>query len=1000
LVHRLGAALTGVALLGALVGPAVTVASDLPPVVPDVHITTAEDTPYTGNLLAGAGDPEEDPLHILSWAQVGAAFGHLDVNAATGAFTFTPAANKNGSTSTWFFGTDGTTSVYATLYISITPVNDPPACPSPVTTTGVEDSQQTGTFHCTDVEGSPLTYALAGGAAHGTALVNGNGSWTYDPIANYSGPDSFTFAASDGTNTSAPATVSVTVTAVNDAPACVDGTTSGAEDTEQSGTLPCYDVDLTDTLTYSQVGTAGHGTAVVESDGSWTYAPDAEWSGGDSFAFRVNDGTGNSNTATMDVTVTAVDDAPVCPASVNTSGAEDGQQSDSVTCTDVDGPFLTYTLVGAADHGTAVVAADGSWTYDPAPDYNGSDTFTLHASDGTRNSGLVTVDVTVTPVNDAPVAAADTVTVVEDTAADVTADILANDTDIDGIDTLTVTGVSDATGGAADLLGGAVTFTPDADACGTGQGGFDYAISDGHGGVSSAHATVDVTCVNDSPVANADTVTVTEDTATDVTASILANDTDIDGDTLFVGGATDPTGGELGYSAITHHVTFTPDADLCGPGAGGFDYVVSDGGLTDSAHVTVDITCVNDNPVASAHLATGTEDTDLVISGATLLGDATDVDAGDILDVTDVSGSTGGLASWDGSDATFVPSPELCGAGAGGFDYAISDGSGGTATAHVTVDLACTEDAPVAVSDTGTAGEGSAAALYDVLANDTDPDAGAVLTLQSADVDPAQGTASVVAGEIRFTPAADFVGDAVISYVVSDGTLTDGGTLTVTVIADDTAPVETVPTVAFGTGRVDETAPLRVSWSAADTGVGVASYEVQVKVAGAGWKAVYTGPNTSITRSYAFGKTLVWRVRATDKASNTSGWVSSATRRLLAYQAPGSSVIKYTGTWTSVAQAASSGTGYRYVTTRSSKASLAFTGSAVLFVAPKTARSGYVKVYVDGHFVGRYSEYRATTLVGQILARASWGASGSHTIRVSSDQSGRHANLDAFIVLR
>ena len=1000
MLHRLGAALVGVALLGALVGPSVTVASDPAPIVPDVHITTAEDAPYTGNLLAGASDPDENPLSILSWAQVGAAFGHLDVNTTTGAFTFTPAANKNGSTSTWFFGTNGTTPVYATLFITITPVNDPPACPSPVTTSGAEDNQQTGTFACTDVEGSPLTYALAAGAAHGTAVVNGNGSWTYDPVANYNGSDTFTYRASDGTDSSAAATVNVSVTAVNDAPACADGTTSGAEDTEQSGALPCHDVDLTDTLTYAQVGTAGHGTAVVGSGGSWTYTPDANWSGSDSFAFRVDDGTLSSSTATMDVTVTAVDDAPVCPASATTSGAEDSRQSDTVTCTDIDGPALRYALVGAAGHGIAAVAQDGAWVYDPAPDYNGTDTFTLRASDGTRDSNLTTVHVTVTAVNDNPVAAADTVTVVEDTPTDVTSDILTNDTDVDGTDTLTVTGVSDATGGTADLLAGAVTFSPKADACGTGEGGFDYTISDGHGGVATAHATVGVTCVNDAPVAGADTVAVTEDTATDLTTDILANDTDVDGDTLFVAGASGATGGELGYSAITHHVTFTPDANLCGLGAGGFDYLVSDGALTDPAHVTIDVTCENDNPVAAAHLAAGTEDTDLVVSGATLLGNATDVDAGDVLGVTGVSGSTGGLAAWDGSDATFVPTPNLCGNGAGGFDYAISDGNHGTATAHVTVDLACTEDAPVAVNDSGTAGQGSGAALYDVLANDTDPDAGAALTLQSVLVDPAQGTASIVAGKVQFTPAAAFAGDAVITYVVSDGTLTDGGTLTVTVIVDRTAPVETVPTVAFGNGRVDETAPLVISWSATDLGVGVARYEVQVNVAGAGWRALYTGGRTSITRSYAFNKTLAWRVRATDKASNTSGWVTSATRRLMAYQAPGSSTIKYTGTWNSVAQRASSGTGYRYVTTRYSGATLRFTGSAVLFVAPKTSRSGYVKVYVDGHLVGRYSEYRAASLVGQIVARASWRTSGNHSIRIANDQPGRRANLDAFIVLR
>ena len=123
-----------------------------------------------------------------------------------------------------------------------------------------------------------------------------------------------------------------------------------------------------------------------------------------------------------------------------------------------------------------------------------------------------------------------------------------------------------------------------------------------------------------------------------------------------------------------------------------------------------------------------------------------------------------------------------------------------------------------------------------------------------------------------------------ITYTVSDGEDTSTATLTVTVGADVNAPVVAKPTVAFGKGRVNETAPLRISWSAFDAGVGVKSYQVQVSVAGGPWKAVYTGPKTSVTKFYPFRKSLVWRVRATDKEGNTSGWVSSAKRKIAAIQ--------------------------------------------------------------------------------------------------------------------
>ena len=116
-----------------------------------------------------------------------------------------------------------------------------------------------------------------------------------------------------------------------------------------------------------------------------------------------------------------------------------------------------------------------------------------------------------TPTQDPPVANNDTVTVTEDTATNVTAGLLGNDTDPDN-DTLTVTGVSNATGGSVVLQGGVVTFTPDADLCGAGTGSFDYDISDGHGGSDTGHATVNITCVNDAPHAVNDSVSGTEDT--------------------------------------------------------------------------------------------------------------------------------------------------------------------------------------------------------------------------------------------------------------------------------------------------------------------------------------------------------------------------------------------------------------------------------------------------------------------------------------------------------
>ena len=328
----------------------------------------------------------------------------------------------------------------------------------------------------------------------------------------------------------------------------------------------------------------------------------------------------------------------------------------------------------------------------------------------------------------------------------------------------------------------------------------------------------------------------------------------------------------------------------------------------------------------------------------------------------------------------------------------MSDGHGGSDSASVTVDLTCVNDAPVAVDDTGSVPFAAPATDFDVLANDTDVE-NDTRTLVSASVSASAGTASVVGGKVRFTPLGSFSGLAAISYVVSDGDKTDTGALNVTVGPDNIDPVATAPTVHFGTGRVDESAPLLISWSATDVGTGVASYEVQLSIAGGAFTNVYTGAGTSVTRFTGFGKTLVFRMRATDGEGNVSAWATSASRKLVAYQR-NSTKLAYTGTWTKVTSAGSSGTGYSYTTTLGKRALLTFTGREVIFVAPKTTKSGYAKVYADGKLIARFNLRASSTQLGQIITSKTWASSGAHTMRVQNDQSGRRTNLDAFIVLQ
>ena len=215
-----------------------------------------------------------------------------------------------------------------------------------------------------------------------------------------------TVVVNDGINDSNTATAVVNVVAVNDAPVAQDGSASGSEDTPISGTLVATDVD-SPSLTYTLGAQAVHGNVVVNADGSYTYTPNLDFNGTDSFSFKANDGALDSNVATVSLTVSPVNDAPVA-ASGSASGNEDTAINGTVSATDVDNTSapLSYDLVGTnggAAHGSVVVHADGTFTYTPASNFNGSDSFSFKANDGALDSNVATESLTINAVNDAPV---------------------------------------------------------------------------------------------------------------------------------------------------------------------------------------------------------------------------------------------------------------------------------------------------------------------------------------------------------------------------------------------------------------------------------------------------------------------------------------------------------------------------------------------------------------------------------------------------------------------
>jgi VCBS repeat-containing protein len=239
---------------------------------------------------------------------------------SNGSFVYTPSANFNGTDTFTYRAFDGT--VYSnpvTVTITVNPINDPPVALSDSYSLN-EDTILTipaaGVLsNDTDVEGSALSAALVNGPANGRLTFNSNGSFVYTPNANFNGTDTFTYRAFDGTAYSAPTTVILTVNPVDDLFIAVNDTYSVNEDNVLTLTglgVLANDINLdNDPLTAILVSNPTSGTLVWNSNGTFTYTPNANFNGTDSFTYRVYDGTANSNLATVTLIVNPVNDAPV-----------------------------------------------------------------------------------------------------------------------------------------------------------------------------------------------------------------------------------------------------------------------------------------------------------------------------------------------------------------------------------------------------------------------------------------------------------------------------------------------------------------------------------------------------------------------------------------------------------------------------------------------------------------------------------------------------------------
>ena len=489
-----------------------------------------------------------------------------------------------------YFATSGTASVMQVVTVKVTPVNDPP---NPATDGAVMDEGNTITLEAsmllsndTDPEGDSLSLIAVGDARNGRVWLDGS-SISYEHNGSETTTGSFSYTVSDGTDTDA-ATVSVAVTPVNDPPVAVTNTTvvyEGGMTVLDVSELLRNDIDPEgDSLNVTAVGDAVNGRAWLEGT-AITFEHDGSETTEASYTYTVSDGS-TSDTAQVVVVVTPVNDPPA-PADDNVSVDEGGTVTLDVSDLlrndiDPDSESLSIETVGDALNGK--VRLEGStvtFEHDGSETTRGSFTYTL--TDGTASNEAQVV-VAVTAVNDPPVAAADTLTVVE--GGTVTLDVselLRNDADSDN-SAIVLTAVGDARNGIVQLDGMTISFEHDGSE--TTQASFMYTVSDGMD-TDTTSVVLAVTQVNDSPTAVADTATVAEgDTLSMETSTLLDNDTDAENDMLSIVAVGNPVNGRVFLDGTT--ITYSHDGTETD--RGGFSYTVSDG--KDTTTTTVAITVV------------------------------------------------------------------------------------------------------------------------------------------------------------------------------------------------------------------------------------------------------------------------------------------------------------------------------------------------------------------------------------------------------------------------
>uniref|UniRef100_UPI0026EBAFB1 retention module-containing protein n=1 Tax=Seleniivibrio woodruffii TaxID=1078050 RepID=UPI0026EBAFB1 len=624
-----------------------------------------------------------------------------------------------------------------TLNVVVAGTNDAPVAYAEIISAVEDGTVVTGQLTATDPDvNDTLTFAIDSASVPEGFTLNEDGTYTFDPSSyDYLAEGEQTVLTIDYTVTDSAGEISyesitITVTGVNDAPVVSDISFSATEDTSvtiSAATLLAQATDIDgDNLSIAGITSVTGGTLVDNGNGTYTFTPDKDFNGEATFEFSVTDGI-ETVSATAKIDVAAVNDAPVAADAIVETTEDTVLTGTLPVASDIDADSVTYALDGDAAHGAVVINSDGTYTYTPAENYNGEDSFSYTVSDGKGGTNTYNIYVSVAPANDAPTAADTTIATDEDTVVTGTLPAAA---DIDG-DDVTYSLDTDAAHGTVTVnADGTYTYTP-ADNY-NGDDSFSYTVSDGKGGTNTYNVAISVGAVNDAAVLGSDVKDLTEGNDVLTTGGLLSI-SDVDSAVEFVA-QTDTQGTYGKFSIGTDGAwTYATDTNMNSLADGEtvtetFTVRSADGTETT---VTVNITGTNDAATVSSDTVNLTESDTILTTGGVL--SITDVDsAAEFVAQTDTQGAYGKFSIGTDGTWTYATDTNMNSLADGEtvtetFTVRSADGTETT----VTVNITGTNDAAVVSSDVKDLTEGNDVLTTGGLLSISDVDSAAEFVAQT-----------------------------------------------------------------------------------------------------------------------------------------------------------------------------------------------------------------------------------------------------------------------------